>query len=145
MGFSRNEEGVLVRGAQDDNDENDEDDEENKGQEAMYMDEEENEEEPEEETFRRKMRQKKRQERVHEGQSSRGMSQLMEMIASMQVSINSRFDALDRKISDIQEGVMKLEARGREEDKRGNEESKTKRSSSCIFVYHNKKRGDCKP
>ncbi|KAI5653537.1 hypothetical protein M9H77_30724 [Catharanthus roseus] len=53
------------------------------------------------------MRQKKRQERVEEGQSSRSISQLMEMIASMQATMNSRFDALDGKISDIQERVMR--------------------------------------
>ncbi|KAI5683126.1 hypothetical protein M9H77_04354 [Catharanthus roseus] len=117
MGFSRNEEGMLVRGGQDDNDESDEDNEENEGQKAMNVDEEKSEEEPEEETFRREMRQKKRQERVEEGQLSGSMSQLMEMIASMQASMNSRFDALDGNISDIQERVMRLEARGREEDK----------------------------
>ncbi|KAI5676245.1 hypothetical protein M9H77_07195 [Catharanthus roseus] len=103
MGFSRNEEGMLVRGGQDDNDESDEDDEGNEGQEAMNVDEEESEEELEEETFRREMRQKKRQERVEEGQSSGSMSQLMDMIASMRASMNSRFDALDGKILDIQE------------------------------------------
>ncbi|KAI5678750.1 hypothetical protein M9H77_09700 [Catharanthus roseus] len=54
MGFSRNEEGMLVRGGQDDNDESDEDDDENEGQEAMKMDEEESEEEPEEETLEEK-------------------------------------------------------------------------------------------
>ncbi|KAI5654750.1 hypothetical protein M9H77_31937 [Catharanthus roseus] len=70
MGFSRNEEGMLVRGGQDDNDESDEDDEGNEGQEAMNVDEEESEEEQEEETFRREMRQKKRQEKAEEGQSS---------------------------------------------------------------------------
>ncbi|KAI5671255.1 hypothetical protein M9H77_11619 [Catharanthus roseus] len=41
MGFSRNEEGMLVRGGQEDNDESVEDDEENEGQEAMNVDEEE--------------------------------------------------------------------------------------------------------
>ncbi|KAI5666583.1 hypothetical protein M9H77_16436 [Catharanthus roseus] len=59
-------EGMLVRGGQDDNDESDEDDEENKEEEAMNVDEDESEEEPEEETFRREMRQKKRQERKQE-------------------------------------------------------------------------------
>ncbi|KAI5673079.1 hypothetical protein M9H77_13443 [Catharanthus roseus] len=117
MEFSRNEEDMLVRGGQDDNDKSDEDDEGNVGQESMNVDEEENEEEPEEETFRREMRQKKRQERVEEGQSSGSMSQLMDMITSLQTSMNSGFDALDGKISDIQERVMRLEARDREEDK----------------------------
>ncbi|KAI5662032.1 hypothetical protein M9H77_21355 [Catharanthus roseus] len=93
MGFSRNKEGMLERGKQEDNDESDEDDEENEGQETMNMDEEESEEKPEEETFRREIKQKKRQERVEEGQSSKSMSQSMEMIASMQASMNSHFDA----------------------------------------------------
>ncbi|KAI5652395.1 hypothetical protein M9H77_29582 [Catharanthus roseus] len=56
IGFSKNEEGMLIRRGQDDNDESDEDDEENEGQEVMNVDEEESEEEPEEETFRREMR-----------------------------------------------------------------------------------------
>ncbi|KAI5682222.1 hypothetical protein M9H77_03450 [Catharanthus roseus] len=61
------------------------------------------------------------------------MSQLMEMIASMQASMNSRFDALDGKILDIQERVIRLEARGREDEKwdeygsQRNKESKTKK------------------
>ncbi|KAI5676006.1 hypothetical protein M9H77_06956 [Catharanthus roseus] len=70
MGFSKKEEGMFVRGGQDDNDENNEDDKGNEGQEAIDVNEEESEEEPEEETFGREMRQKKRQERVEEGQSS---------------------------------------------------------------------------
>ncbi|KAI5661683.1 hypothetical protein M9H77_21006 [Catharanthus roseus] len=53
------------------------------------------------------MRQKKRQERIEEGQPFGSMSQLMEMIASMQASTNSRFDALDGKILNIQERVMR--------------------------------------
>ncbi|KAI5652604.1 hypothetical protein M9H77_29791 [Catharanthus roseus] len=107
--FLRNEEGMLVRGGQEDNDKSDDNDEENEGQEAMNMGEEESEGEPKEETFRREMRQKKRQERVEEGQSSGNVSQLMEMIAFMQASMNSHFDALYGKISDIQERVMRLE------------------------------------
>ncbi|KAI5681738.1 hypothetical protein M9H77_02966 [Catharanthus roseus] len=94
MGFSRNEEGMLVRGGQDDNDESDEDDEGNEGQEAMNVDEEESEEKPKQETFRREMRQK-------------NMSQLIDMIASLQASMNSRFDTLDGKISNIQERFYK--------------------------------------
>ncbi|KAI5668033.1 hypothetical protein M9H77_17886 [Catharanthus roseus] len=123
MIFSRNEEDMLVRGGQESDEEEEEEDDE--GQDAINVDEEDSEEEPEEETFRREMRQKKRQERVEEGQSFGDMSQLMEKIASMQASMNSRIDALDGKISDIQEN--------------GDE------SSSCIFVCHNKKGGDCKP
>ncbi|KAI5652707.1 hypothetical protein M9H77_29894 [Catharanthus roseus] len=94
-----------------------EEEEKHERQDAMDVDEEISEEEQDEETFRREMRQKKRQESVEEGQSSGGMSQLMEMKASMQALMNSHFDSLDGKISDIQERVMKLEARGREEDK----------------------------
>ncbi|KAI5657486.1 hypothetical protein M9H77_26279 [Catharanthus roseus] len=59
MGFEKNEEGMLVRGGQDESDESDEDDEDNEGQEAMNVDEEESEEELEEETYRSEMRQKK--------------------------------------------------------------------------------------
>ncbi|KAI5663452.1 hypothetical protein M9H77_22775 [Catharanthus roseus] len=114
----RNEEGILVRGGQEDDDKSDEEEEEeDRGQDAMNVDEEVSEEEPKEETFRREMKQKKRQEKVEEGQSSGGMSQLMEMMASMQAQMNNRFDALDGKISDIQERLIRLEARGREEDK----------------------------
>ncbi|KAI5654371.1 hypothetical protein M9H77_31558 [Catharanthus roseus] len=111
MGFSRNEEGMLVEYGQDDNDESDEDDKGNEGQEAMNMDKEESKEELEVETFRREMRQKKRQERVEEGQVSGSMSQLMDMIASLQASMNSRFDALDGKISYIQERICKKNKR----------------------------------
>ncbi|KAI5680968.1 hypothetical protein M9H77_02195 [Catharanthus roseus] len=39
----------------------------------------------------------------------------MDMIASLHTSMNTRFDALDDKISDIQERVMRLEARDRGE------------------------------
>ncbi|KAI5680612.1 hypothetical protein M9H77_01839 [Catharanthus roseus] len=101
MGFSRNEE----------------EEEEDEGQDVTNIDEETSEEEPEEESFRRELRQKKRQERVEEGQPSEGMSEFMEMMASIQATIDSRFDALDGKISDIQERVMRLEARGREENR----------------------------
>ncbi|KAI5657380.1 hypothetical protein M9H77_26173 [Catharanthus roseus] len=97
MGFLKNEEGILVRGGQDDNDESDEDDERNEEEEAMNVDEEKSEEEPEEETFRREMRQKKRQERVEEGQSSGSMSQVMDMIASLQASMNSQEQKMHKR------------------------------------------------
>ncbi|KAI5657345.1 hypothetical protein M9H77_26138 [Catharanthus roseus] len=97
MGFSRNKEGMLVRGGQEDDDESDEEEEEeDETQDAMDVDEEVSEEKLKEETFRGEMRQKKkkkRQERVEEGQSFG-----------------------DEKILDIQERAMRLEARGREED-----------------------------
>ncbi|KAI5662681.1 hypothetical protein M9H77_22004 [Catharanthus roseus] len=78
----------------------------------MDMDEEESEEEPEEETFRIEVRQKKRQERIEQGQSSGNMSQLMDMIASLQAAMISCFDALDGKISDIQERIHKRSLKG---------------------------------
>ncbi|KAI5667583.1 hypothetical protein M9H77_17436 [Catharanthus roseus] len=109
MGFSGNEE--------DDESDEEEEEEDDEGQDAMNVDEEVSEEEPEEETFKREIRQKKRQERVEEGQSPGGMSQLIEIMASMQASINYLFDALDGKISDIQEKVVRLEARGKEENR----------------------------
>ncbi|KAI5678608.1 hypothetical protein M9H77_09558 [Catharanthus roseus] len=56
MGFEKNEEGMIVRGRQD---ESDEDDERNEEQERMNIDEEESEEEPKEESYRREMRKKK--------------------------------------------------------------------------------------
>ncbi|KAI5673412.1 hypothetical protein M9H77_13776 [Catharanthus roseus] len=59
MGFERNEEGMLVRGKQDESDEDNEDDEGNEEQEAMNIDEEDSEIELEEETHRREVRQKK--------------------------------------------------------------------------------------
>ncbi|KAI5653779.1 hypothetical protein M9H77_30966 [Catharanthus roseus] len=113
----RNEEGMLMRGGQEDEEESDEKEEEDAGQDVMNVDEEISKEEPAEETFRRGMRHKKRQERVEEGQLSEGMSQLIEMMASMQASMNSWFDALDGKISDIQERAMRLEATGRKKDR----------------------------
>ncbi|KAI5659309.1 hypothetical protein M9H77_28102 [Catharanthus roseus] len=64
MGFEKNEEGMLVRGGQDESDEDDEDNEGNEGQEEKNIDEEESKTEQEEETFRRELRQKRRQERV---------------------------------------------------------------------------------
>ncbi|KAI5681143.1 hypothetical protein M9H77_02370 [Catharanthus roseus] len=97
-------------------DQSDKDDEGNEEQEAMNVDEKESEEELEEESYRREMRQKKRQERVEEGQSSKNMTQIMDMITSLQAFINSRFDALDRKIVDIQERVTRMEAKDKGED-----------------------------
>ncbi|KAI5661678.1 hypothetical protein M9H77_21001 [Catharanthus roseus] len=102
MGFKRNEEGMLVRGGQDESDEDNEDDESNNGQEKINV-EEKSEIESEEETYRREIRQKKRQERAKEGSSYGRMTEIMDMIVSLQASMNSRFDALDGKIFDIQE------------------------------------------
>ncbi|KAI5662975.1 hypothetical protein M9H77_22298 [Catharanthus roseus] len=70
MGFEENEEGVLVKGGQDESDEDNEDVEGNEGQEAMNVVKEDSEIEPEEETHRKEIRQKKRQERAEEGSSS---------------------------------------------------------------------------
>ncbi|KAI5664004.1 hypothetical protein M9H77_23327 [Catharanthus roseus] len=106
---------ISVRGGQDANDESDEDDEGNEEQEVMNVDDEESEEELEEEIFIREMRQKKRQERVEEGQSSRSMSQLMDIMSSMQTFMNSWFDALDGKILDIQERLIRRKKRCKKE------------------------------
>ncbi|KAI5657441.1 hypothetical protein M9H77_26234 [Catharanthus roseus] len=88
MRFERNEEVMLVRGGQDESNEDNKHDEGNEGQEEMNVDEE------------------KRPERVEEGSSSESMTQIIDMIASLQASMNSRFDvldghfeALDRKVS----------------------------------------------
>ncbi|KAI5676963.1 hypothetical protein M9H77_07913 [Catharanthus roseus] len=90
MGFSSNEDVKLIRGGQEKDSENSKKGEEEKGN------------EPEE-------------KRTEEGSFSGSMNQVMEMIASLQTSINTRLDALDDKISNIQERVMRLEARGRDE------------------------------
>ncbi|KAI5681370.1 hypothetical protein M9H77_02597 [Catharanthus roseus] len=129
MGFEKNEEGMFIRGGQDESDEDNEDVEGNEGQEAMNVDKEYSKTESEEETHRREIRQKKRQEQAKEGSSSDSMTQVVDMIASLQASMNSRFDvfdghfdaldgyfyALDGKIADIQERVTRMEARDRDE------------------------------
>ncbi|KAI5683090.1 hypothetical protein M9H77_04318 [Catharanthus roseus] len=108
MGFSRNKDGKLIRGGQEEDSENSEKEEEEKeeGNEPEDVDEQESDSETEEERFRREIRKKKRQERTEEGSSSGSMTQLMEIIASLQTSMNTRFDALDGKISDIQERIL---------------------------------------
>ncbi|KAI5668005.1 hypothetical protein M9H77_17858 [Catharanthus roseus] len=86
MGFSRNEDGKLIRGVQEEDSENsekEEEKEEEEGNEPEDMDEESG-SETEEERFRRETRKKKRQERTEEGSSSCSMTQLMETIASLQ-------------------------------------------------------------
>ncbi|KAI5662096.1 hypothetical protein M9H77_21419 [Catharanthus roseus] len=116
MRFSRNEDGKLIRGGQEEDSENSEKEEEKgDGNEPEDVDEEESDSDTEEERFRRETRKKNRQERTEEGSSSGRMTELMEMIASQQTSMNTRFEALDGKISDIQEKVMRLEARNRDE------------------------------
>ncbi|KAI5663849.1 hypothetical protein M9H77_23173 [Catharanthus roseus] len=135
MGFAKNEEGMLVRGVQDDYDnESDEDDEGNEGQEVMNIDEEESETEPKEEINRREIRQKKRQEQVKEGQSSVSMTQIMDMIASLQASKNSRLDALDEKISDVQERLYIEEQKMHKRSLKGNLQ-KRKISLKTTRVY----------
>ncbi|KAI5676872.1 hypothetical protein M9H77_07822 [Catharanthus roseus] len=74
-----------------------EEEEEEEGNEPEDMDE----DETNEEEIQRKLRRKKQQEKAKEGPSSGSMTQLMELIASLQASMNSRFDNLDGKISDI--------------------------------------------
>ncbi|KAI5681713.1 hypothetical protein M9H77_02941 [Catharanthus roseus] len=49
----------------------------------INVDEEDSKTKPKEETHRREIRQKKRQERAEEGSSSRGMSQIIDMISSL--------------------------------------------------------------
>ncbi|KAI5663860.1 hypothetical protein M9H77_23183 [Catharanthus roseus] len=114
MGFEKNEEGPFIRGGQEGDDDDAEDDDED--QEGMNVEEEESEEETEAEIHRRETRQKKRQERIEEGSSSGSTSQLMDMIASLQTSINTQFDAfdghfevLDGKVYDIQERLDALD------------------------------------
>ncbi|KAI5678649.1 hypothetical protein M9H77_09599 [Catharanthus roseus] len=104
----------LPHGGQDDDDNDEEDDDED--QEDMDMEEEDSDEETEVEIQRRETRQKKRQERTEEGLSSGSMNHLMDMIASLQTSINTRFDAfdsrfevLDGKVSNIQERLDALD------------------------------------
>ncbi|KAI5658824.1 hypothetical protein M9H77_27617 [Catharanthus roseus] len=107
MGFSGNEDGKLIRGGQEEDSENSENEKE--GNEP-----EENDSEMKKKIIRRETRKKNKQERTEEGSSSGSMNQVMEMIASLQTSINTRLDALDGKISDIQERLMRLEARDRD-------------------------------
>ncbi|KAI5648876.1 hypothetical protein M9H77_34881 [Catharanthus roseus] len=67
----------------------------------------------------------------------------MEMMASMRAQMNNSFDALDGKISDIQERVMRLEA---EEEKKINEtiwitkgmRKKNKKGVSSLLAYMHK-------
>ncbi|KAI5663654.1 hypothetical protein M9H77_22977 [Catharanthus roseus] len=87
MGFEKNDEGQFIRCGQNESDEEDDDDEEQK---EINVDEEESDSKPEEGTHRREIRLKKRQERTEEGSSSGSMTQLLEMIASLQASMNSR-------------------------------------------------------
>ncbi|KAI5666980.1 hypothetical protein M9H77_16833 [Catharanthus roseus] len=121
MGFEKNEEGAFIQGGQEEGDDDDKEDDD-EDQEGMNVEEEASEEETETEIQRRETRQKKRQERIEEGLSLGSVSQLMEMIASLQTSMNTRFDAfdghfevLDGKVSDIQERLIRLEARDRDE------------------------------
>ncbi|KAI5663975.1 hypothetical protein M9H77_23298 [Catharanthus roseus] len=108
MGFPRNEDGRLIRGGQEKDSKNskNEEEEEEEGNEP-----EENDSEMEVERIRGETIRKKRQERTKEGSSSGSMNQVMEMIASLQTSICTRLDALDSKMSDIQERFMRFKAR----------------------------------
>ncbi|KAI5652676.1 hypothetical protein M9H77_29863 [Catharanthus roseus] len=82
IGFERNNEGGFIRGGQDQGDSEEEDDDEE--QEEMHVSEEESDSETEVERIRRETRRKKRQERPEEGLSSGSISQVMDMIASLQ-------------------------------------------------------------
>ncbi|KAI5652720.1 hypothetical protein M9H77_29907 [Catharanthus roseus] len=114
MGFERNDEGGFIRGGQDQGDSEEEDDDEE--QEEMHVSEEESDFEMEVERIGRETRRKKRQERPKEGSSSGSISQVMDMIASLQTMLCTRLDALDNKMTDIQEKVMRLEKGGRDRD-----------------------------
>ncbi|KAI5659338.1 hypothetical protein M9H77_28131 [Catharanthus roseus] len=114
MGFEKDDDGTFIRGGQDVDDSDEEDDDDD--QEDMDIEEEDSDEETEVEIQRRETRQKKRQERTEEGSSSGSMSHLMDMIASLQTSMNTRFDAfdgrfeaLDGKVSNIQERLDTLD------------------------------------
>ncbi|KAI5672101.1 hypothetical protein M9H77_12465 [Catharanthus roseus] len=135
MRFEKDEDGTFIRGGQDVDDSDEEDDDDD--QEDMDIEEEDSDEETEVEIQRRETRQKKRQERTEEGSSSGNMSHLMDMIASLQTSMNTRFDAfdghfevldgkvsniqarldtLDQKLTDTQERVKRLEQGGGDRD-----------------------------
>ncbi|KAI5666791.1 hypothetical protein M9H77_16644 [Catharanthus roseus] len=110
MGFSKNEEEKLIMGGQEEDSENSDEEEEEEGNEHEQSD-----YETRAERIRRETRKKKRQERTEEGSSSSSMNQVMEIIAFLQISICTRLDALDSKISDIQERFIRFEATGRDE------------------------------
>ncbi|KAI5681400.1 hypothetical protein M9H77_02627 [Catharanthus roseus] len=123
MGFSKNEDGKLIKGGQEEDSENtekeeeEEEEEEEEGNKPEDVDEEESDSETKEERFKRETRKKKRQERTEEDSSSGSITLIMDMIASLQTSMNTQFDALDGKIFDIQERVMSLEIRDRDDEK----------------------------
>ncbi|KAI5657137.1 hypothetical protein M9H77_25930 [Catharanthus roseus] len=81
MGFSRNEDGRLIRGGQEEDSENSKEEEEDEGNEPKNMDEHETKKEEE-------MRSKRRQEKIEEGSSSVDMAQLMARIIAMQSQLN---------------------------------------------------------
>ncbi|KAI5667679.1 hypothetical protein M9H77_17532 [Catharanthus roseus] len=110
MGFAKKEEGLFVRGGQNESGEDDEeDDDDDEKQEEINMDEEESDIEPEVETHRREIRQKKRQEKMEEGSSSVDMAQLMARIITMQSQLNSRLDDIDGKNKRSIFGVSRLQ------------------------------------
>ncbi|KAI5654529.1 hypothetical protein M9H77_31716 [Catharanthus roseus] len=115
MGFERNEEGLLVRGGQNESDEHDKEDDEE--QEEMNVDEEESDPEPEVETHRKEIRKKKRQEKTEEGSSSVDMAQLMARIITMKPELNSRLDDIDGKLhnrlDDIDEKIVDIQNRNK--------------------------------
>ncbi|KAI5682795.1 hypothetical protein M9H77_04023 [Catharanthus roseus] len=123
MGFSRNEDGGLVRGGQEKDSENSEEEEDDEGNEPENMDE----DETNEKEIRREMRSKRSQEKVEEGSSLVDTGQLMARIIAMQSQLNgrlddidgniqNRLDDLDDKIVDIQNRVMRLERGGKDTD-----------------------------
>ncbi|KAI5675634.1 hypothetical protein M9H77_06584 [Catharanthus roseus] len=141
MGFERNEEGMLVRGRQDESDEDNKDDEGDEEQEEINVEEEKSDEEPEEETHKREIRQKNRQERAEEGLSSGSMTTLMYKIASLQASVNSRFDALDGHFDALDGCFEALDGKFYIEEQKMHKRSlkgnlhRCKRSLKTISVY----------
>ncbi|KAI5648701.1 hypothetical protein M9H77_34706 [Catharanthus roseus] len=93
MGFSRNEDGELIRGGQEEESENSEEEDE-EGNEPEGMDE----DEKNVEEIQRELKFKKRQEIEYEGQSSVDMAQLIARIITMQSQFNSRVDDIDGKL-----------------------------------------------
>ncbi|KAI5682558.1 hypothetical protein M9H77_03786 [Catharanthus roseus] len=94
IGFSRNEDGRLIRGGQEEDSENSKEEEENEGNEPENMDE----DKTNEEEIQREMRSKRRQENMEEGSSSVDMGQLMARIIAIQYQLNGRLDDIDGKI-----------------------------------------------
>ncbi|KAI5661869.1 hypothetical protein M9H77_21192 [Catharanthus roseus] len=133
MDFEKYIEGQFVKCGHNERDKDDEEDDNDEEQEEINVDEEESDSKPEEETHRREIRQKKRQERMEEGSSSSSMTQLMEMIASVQASMNSRLVSIEQK-SIFVVSRLTLHRSKRSWRSRHNEEEKIKPLKACVSV-----------